>query len=221
MGLADRAWLEHFAVFYQSQGYLPGTRSSSNDCGPAAAAMLMNYWRARMSLGASADLFAQFRASLRPVVERVPALPVTGWKWLDRLWLPWRARAGASAPWGLVRVLRREFSRAGLKAAVGWRSRCSFEDLNRELAPGNPCAALLIWPAEYGNGGHWVVVIGYSPEQDCLYLLDPDPAREQLPGQEKIRRVEREWFERYWGNSNWWSRLLGLRRVLLTVQLLR
>jgi len=215
VGLAESGWRKQFAGFYQSQGLAEGSQRSSNDCGPAAAAMLAAYWRARINLPSADGLFAGMKAGLIPGLERIPAPPRTGWRWLDALLLAWRQRAGATAPWGVASALRAHFSGSGLRFTATWRSRCTAEDLDEELAAGRPCAALLVWPRESGSGGHWVVVVGRSPGGDLIYLLDPDPAMETRTGADRVRQVEWAWFERYWGMGNWWSRLLGLRRVLV------
>ena len=225
-------WRSQFALHYVSQGVRPGTKRTSNDCGPANVAMMLDYWRKREGLDVPAPGLAAALKTMLPVIDRVPVvLPQVKipTEWLGsknifhRLAVAYQKLAqrnmessGGTGPWAVAGTFNRLVLRMGADVRASWRNKCTFEDLISALQRGFPLTVMLIWPEEWGSGGHWVTVVGCDTQSGKVAYLDPDPALAEVPLEQKLKLVEKEWFEKYWGGRNWWARLLNQHNVMVT-----
>ena len=133
------------------------------------------------------------------------------WPW-ERIpgWVP--GIGGATAPWGMARL----FNRWAKQLKLGWSaeriSHAEPELILEQLERGNQLSALRLWE---NGGAHLSNLLHVSTRGRTVYLLDPNPALEQIPREKKVRAVAWEEFLADWGRQPWWARLLGLKNELI------
>ena len=155
-------------AYYASQG-------DSNDCGPHAVAMTVNYWHGEARLDASTLAREmnrpRFQRGFPPIViRRVP-----GW---------------ATFPWGMVDALRQN------GVAARWRFMASEDVLRRAISEGRPVLPVFGEPLRrdgwrFAGWGHVAVLVGWDEVR--LWFVDSSH-----PGPRFAR--PREDFLRQWRN---------------------
>jgi len=128
-------------------------------------------------------------------------------------WIP--AIGGASAPWGMTAAFNHLAEWLGLEWRAKRISNANPEDIRINLKQGNQVSMLRFWG---GGGAHWSNVVKFAPEQDSVYMLDPNPYLDKLSTGKKVQRVS--WKECYqdWNRQPWWAKILGLKRELIIYQ---
>lgn len=125
-------------------------------------------------------------------------------------WVP--GIGGATAPWGMVRL----FNGWAKRLKLGWTAeRISHAEpqlIHQQLERGNQLSALRLWQ---NGGAHWSNLLHVSTRRRTVYLLDPNPALERIPGEKRVRAVAWEEFLADWGRQPWWAKLLGLKNELI------
>ena len=184
--------------FYQSQGWARA-RTSSNHCGPASIAMVLNLIQQKGNQKKDTLSMQRVKDGVRlHAWERIPE------------WVP--GIGGATAPWGMVRL----FNSWAKQLKLGWSaeriSHAKPELIFEQLEQGNQLSTLRLWE---NGGAHWSNLLHISTRSCMVYLLDPDPALERTPNEKKVRAVPWEDFLADWGRQPWWARLLGLKNELI------
>ena len=125
-------------------------------------------------------------------------------------WVP--VVGGASAPWGM----RAAFNQLAEWLGLEWRAKrirnASPEDIHMNLKQGNQVTMLRFWK---GGGAHWSNVVKFAPEQNSVYMLDPNPYLERLSAGKKVQRISWKECYRDWDRQPWWAKILGLKRELI------
>jgi len=187
-------WLDDRAVlgkYYQSQGRLP-TGVWTNDCGPTNLAMVLNYL---------AGDSTWTKDTVAPYLWRL------GWPFPQSI-------RGATPPWSMSKAFNNLAEQENLPWTSRWLGGGTREHLIVNLQRGSPTTIILVW----SNGGaHYVTVVGYDPDTDIFYLLDPDPDYEEsgLPPEKCIGEMRWENLTEHWSRQVWWTRLLWLHNEMI------
>ncbi len=179
---------ETLGALYVSQGKTGD--KVSNNCGPANAAMVVNfaYWQSG-------------RVDSVTLADGLTAVPGS-----TRLGRVAGTAAGASLPIG-VKIGINQMSGA---ESLGWtasvRGAGTLEDLRAQLDQGNPVAVLLVYDAKTA---HYVTVTGYDSSTGTVSYLDPDPKYAGLPPGERVQKMAWSEFDSYWGTKSGGTQLSG------------
>jgi hypothetical protein len=188
-----------YGRFYQSQGFF-NKNKITNDCGPASLASILNVFLFQDNLN-------------NPPLEKEMVIRSLGFTFWNRLpkWMP--RVGGATAPWGMVTAFNHWSKKYNLKWKAERRSNSRRAHILENLLLGKPVSALKIWRT---GGAHWINLVRYSSEKERLYFLDPNPYLQFLPEEKRLQSQTWEEFNLDWTRTNWWSKLLGIKKELIT-----
>lgn len=187
-----------YGRFYLSQGF-NDKKGFTNDCGPTSLAIILN-------------LFL-FQENPRVVsVEKNNVIHSSNFHYWERLpyWIP--RFGGATAPWGIVKAFNRWAKHYDLNWQAQRKIRARKAHVLENLLMGKPVTVLKIWKS---GGAHWINLVRYSSEKGRLYYLDPNPFLEYLPEGKRLQSQTWEDFEADWSRTNWWSKLLRIKKEMI------
>jgi hypothetical protein len=196
---------EYFLHYFQSQGRDP----TPNECVTTSVVMSMNIMEDRVASGNMQPIQYISKLLLKDYTRDLDALRILGWKYRfssDSL-LP-----GMMTPWQAVLALKDHA--ATLKAKYGRSYKiqlkpwCTINDLINNLKQGKIMLIHGAWRipltastnrylAFIGGMPHTMVLVGYEPEADQWFLLDPG-----LPPTPTFRRMKtEELLTKFWGRK--------------------
>ena len=175
--------LEDLGGLYESQGRFRDGRTS-NLCGSANVAMAVNLvsWIEKR----------QVRVTLAEAQGAVP----------------WHAQAGVGGIAGatMPRGVRGAFNSLSMERDLGWtatvQSHGTLEDIVACLMNDEPMTALLVFNS---GSAHYVTIVGYDPETDRIYYLDPMPSLQDTAATERVQWEPWSDFNRNWSRRVIWN----------------
>lgn len=191
--------LKDFNKFYLSQGFSRKGKST-NDCGPACVAMILNI------------LLDQNELAGRKVTK---AEVIENMTFYGRLpgWIP--SIGGATAPWGMVSA----FNQLVQDYKIPWQARrisCATRiQIRNYLKQGNLVSFLRFWKQ---GGAHWSNFVDLSADGKRFSILDPDPGLNERSVVEKVLVREFPKIRSDWNRQPWWAVILGLKREIVVYE---